>query len=81
MLLHMAILYERPSAYNIRNVAPEGLCRLKEDLQRLPALPEFKSYLGAEVLKILKLAVNYFFFLQEIYLKLQRRECDTTGPL
>ena len=46
----MAKLYERPSAYNTRNVTPQDLCWLKEDLQRLPALPEFKSYLGAEVL-------------------------------
>ena len=50
----MAILYERPSAYNIRNVTPEGLCRLEEDLQRLLVLPELRSYLGAEVFKNLR---------------------------
>ena len=50
----MAKLYERPFAYNARNVTPQDLFWLKEDLQRLPALPQFRSYLGAEVLKILR---------------------------
>ena len=36
-------------AYNTRNVTPQDLCRLKEDLQRLFVLPVFRSYLGAEV--------------------------------
>ena len=67
--------------YNTRNVTPQDLCRLKEILQRKRDLPEFRSYVGAEVLKILR------YFLQLVYdnlctaLKLQHRECDTTGPV
>ena len=37
----------------------QDLFRLKEDLQRLLALSEYRSYFGAEVLKIVRQAVNY----------------------
>ena len=54
VISHLAKLYERPSAHSTRNVTPQNLCRFIEDIQRKRDLPEFRSYLGAEVLKILR---------------------------